>query len=110
MDKLVEIGFLYEFYGELLTKRQSAIIEAFYFQDFSLNEIAENLNISKQAVYDTMQRAEKNLYEMEEVLHLLQNYREKEYCVDEIRKLLIPLKNDQNTVIIERINTLLSSL
>ena len=56
MDKLLEIGILYEFYGALLNKKQATVIEGFYLEDYSLNEIADNIGVSKQAVFETLQR------------------------------------------------------
>lgn len=71
MEKTVEIGSLFEIYGLLLTKKQQAIVEAYYDEDLSLTEIADNLEISKQAVSDQLRRATGKLYVYEHQLRLL---------------------------------------
>lgn len=71
MDKNVEIGLLLDFYGNFLTDRQREIIELYYEENLSFTEIAENLEISKQAVSDAVKRAEKILYDTEEKMGLL---------------------------------------
>ena len=48
MEKFVERTLLYDFYGELLTKRQQQIYESVVLEDYSLSEVAEELNISRQ--------------------------------------------------------------
>ena len=41
MEKFVEQTLLYDFYGELLTKRQQEIYENVVLEDYSLSEVAE---------------------------------------------------------------------
>ena len=48
MEQIVEQGMLYDFYGPLLTKHQQEVYELVVYQNLSLNEIAEQKNISKQ--------------------------------------------------------------
>ena len=57
---------LYDYYGELLTKRQRECFELRYNQDLSLGEIGEELGISRQGVYDNLSRTEALLQRMEE--------------------------------------------
>ena len=71
MDKNVEIGLLLDFYGNFLTDRQREIIELYYEENLSFTEIAENLEISKQAVSHAVKRSEKILYDTEEKMGLL---------------------------------------
>ena len=65
MDAL-EMTLLYDYYGELLTERQRMCIDLRHNQDLSLAEIAEELNVSRQGVYDNLSRAEALLKNMEE--------------------------------------------
>lgn len=74
VEKLVEIGILFDFYGKLLTDRQYSVVELYYIYDFSLAEIGEELNISRQAVYDTLKRSEQKLYEYEDILGLIEKF------------------------------------
>lgn len=74
MDKNVEICLLLDFYGKLLTDRQREIMTLYYEDNLSLTEVAEELNISKQGVSDSLKRSEKILYETEEKLQLLKQH------------------------------------
>lgn len=65
MDAL-EMTLLFDYYGELLTQRQKQCFDLRYNQDLSLGEIAEELQVSRQGVYDNLSRAEALLKNMEE--------------------------------------------
>ena len=56
MEKIVEQGLLYDFYGELLTEHQRKIYEDAVYNDLSLSEIAEMQGISRQGVHDLIKR------------------------------------------------------
>ena len=84
IEKTVELGFLFDFYGKLLSKRQYSIIELFYIHDLSLTEIGEEIDITRQAVYDTLKRGEKKLYKYEEALGLVEKFKRKEGNIQEI--------------------------
>ena len=74
MEKLVEQGLLYDFYGELLTKHQREIYEDAVYQDMSLSEIAEEHGISRQGVHDLIKRCDKLLLGYEDKLHLVERF------------------------------------
>jgi len=65
MDAL-EMTLLFDYYGELLTERQRMCIDLRHNQDLSLAEIAEELHVSRQGVFDNLSRAEAMLRNMEE--------------------------------------------
>lgn len=65
MDAL-EMTLLFDYYGELLTQRQRDCLDMRYNQDMSLGEIAQELGVSRQGVYDNLSRAENLLRNMEE--------------------------------------------
>ena len=65
MDAL-EMTLLFDYYGDLLTERQRLCFDMRYNQDLSLGEIAQELNVSRQGVYDNLNRAEALLKNMEE--------------------------------------------
>ncbi len=65
MDAL-EMTLLFDYYGELLTERQRMCFDLYHNQDLSLAEIAQELNVSRQGVYDNLSRAEASLRNMEE--------------------------------------------
>ncbi len=70
LERTLRVNQLLSYYGELLTKKQQAMMKAYYEEDFSLAEIAEDHKISRQAVYDNLKRAEKALEEFEAKLQL----------------------------------------
>lgn len=65
---------MYDFYGKTLTEKQREIIDLYYFKDLSLSEIGENLKISRQAVYDNLKRAERQLRQLEQQLGLVERF------------------------------------
>ncbi len=71
MDKITMITLMYDFYGQLLTERQQKFVELYYGNDYSLGEIAENYGVSRQAVHDTLKRAENILRNYENKLGLV---------------------------------------
>ena len=74
MEKIVEQGLLYDFYGELLTDHQRHVYEDVVFNDMSLSEIAEEQGISRQGVHDMIKRCNKTLEGYEEKLHLVEKF------------------------------------
>lgn len=68
MEKNVEISMLWQIYGKLLTEKQYKYIDYYYNTDLSLSEIAENENITRQAVRDIIKKGERKLFEYEEKL------------------------------------------
>ena len=74
MEKIVEQGLLYDFYGELLTEHQRQVYEARVFDNLSLSEIAQDFDISRQGVHDLVKRCDKILQDYEEKLHLLAKF------------------------------------
>ena len=81
---------IFEYYNKLLTENQAYVFEQYYFLDISLNEIAEQINVSKQAVKDTLDKAITNLLKYENILRLAEKYSK----FEEIKKLksLMPIE------------------
>ena len=87
MEKFVEQGYLYDFYGELLTDHQKEVYEQFVLEDLSLGEIAREEGISRQGVHDLVKRCSQTLKGYEEKLHLVEKFvsiREKVKQIDEL--------------------------
>ena len=84
LEKVVKIGMLFDFYGNLLTDKQQNYFSMYYLQDFSLKEIAEQFKVSRQSVHDILKRTEQVLNDYEEKLGLLKNFTEEEDLVLEI--------------------------
>ena len=87
MEKIVEQGFLYDFYGELLTEHQKKIYEDVVYNDYSLTEIARENGISRQGVHDLVRRCNHILLEYENKLHLVEQIMKVKENVSQIEKL-----------------------
>lgn len=80
----LEMTLLFDYYGDLLTERQRSCVDMRYNQDLSLSEIAEELGVSRQGVYDNLSRAEALLRNMEEKTGCVQRAMETRKAVREI--------------------------
>ena len=56
MEKTVQISILLQIYGKLLTEKQYQMLDDYYNNDLSLSEIAENAQITRQAVRDNLKK------------------------------------------------------
>ena len=70
----VYLSNLYDFYGDLLKDNQKTAFEAYMLEDLSLSEIAGDLQISRQGVYDLVKRACRQLKGFEEKIHLVERF------------------------------------
>lgn len=106
IQKFLEINLLYDFYGKLLTKRQSEFIELYYNHDLSLGEIAEQYSISRQGVYDILKRAEKILENYEKKLGLVEKFQLQKQKLSKLYKMLVKLQNviEEKEKALEEIN------
>ncbi len=67
----VELTNLFDIYESLLTEREKEIFKYYYFEDLSLSEIGENLNITRTGVFNTLKKVEEKLSQYEESLKLM---------------------------------------
>ena len=84
IDEFARNGSLLELYGKLLTAKQREILELYYLENWSLSEIAEYLKISRQGVYDILQRAVRQLNLYENKLGLLKRDEQRQKILTEI--------------------------
>ena len=73
MDKTIYLSNLFDYYGELLTDKQQAYFKDYYFNNLTLSEIAENENVSRNAVHKQVKEAENKLLHYENILKQYQN-------------------------------------
>lgn len=110
IEKYINQGTLYDFYGRLLTVHQQRIYEDVVFNDFSLSEIAENEGISRQGVSDLIKRCNKSLVSYEEKLGLIKKFDETKSYVKEIQRIVGIYQNIKDEKLIIEINELLSKI
>ena len=96
MEKNVEISILCDLYGNLLTQRQKEIIEDYYNNDLSLSEIAENNDITRQAVRDIIKKGEKKLFEYEEKLQFMKRMSNQEEMLKKVLSELAKIQKDSS--------------
>ena len=83
IDEVTKQSLLYDFYGELLTKRQRDGDGALYHEEnLSLSEIAEEFSISRQGVHDALKNAEKSLISYENKLGLVGKFMKSSEAVE----------------------------
>ena len=95
MEKLLQVTYLYDFYGQLLTPKQEMIIRKYYLEDLSLSEIASQEEVSRQSIHDTIKQGEKKLTAYEEKLGLVKRFKEQE---SELEFLINKMKNIQTSI------------
>ena len=110
IEKYINQGILYDFYGKLLTVHQQKIYEDVVFNDLSLSEIAENEGISRQGVSDLIKRCNKALVSYEEKLGLIKKFDETKSYVKKIQRIVGIYQNIKDEKLITEINELLSKI
>ena len=90
---------LLDYYGELLTRHQVNILSEYYNEDLSMNEIADNLMISKSAVQDLIKRSLVQMNDYENKLKLIE--KDKKF-----NKILDEMKSENNELLNSYINKL----
>ena len=84
IDDITQASLLYDFYGQLLPKRQRQVTELNHEENLSLSEIAEEFGISRQGVHDALKNGEKALNEYEEKLGLVEKFQRSSDAVKRI--------------------------
>ena len=93
-EKDLTIGFLLDFYGEVLTERRRTVLEYYYNDDLSLAEIAQEIGISRQGVRDLIKKAEEELYFYETKLGLAERFRRTRRRAEHLMELLQASETD----------------
>ena len=106
IEKYINQGILYDFYGKLLTQHQQRIYEDVVFNDLSLSEIAEDEGISRQGVSDLIKRCNKSLVSYEEKLGLIKKFDETKSYVKEIQRIVKIYQETKNEELISKIEEL----
>ena len=81
MEETLYITSLYEYYKELLTDNEKNYVEDYYYENLTMEEIADNKGVSKNAISKTLKEVKNKLNDYESKLNLKSNY-------DTIKKIL----------------------
>ena len=76
--KTLRMNYLFDFYQSLLTQKQRNYLELFYLQDYSLSEIADTFEVSRQAVYDNIRRTVDLVEDYESKLGLYRRFEKRQ--------------------------------
>ncbi len=107
MEEKVKISMLCQLYGKLLTEKQFEFLNDYYNNDLSLSEIAENYNITRQAVRDIIKKGEKKLFEYEEKLLFMKKIVNQE---KQIQRILSEITKIEDTSTDKQIESILNSI
>ena len=88
LEKHDRIIILKDFYGPLLTEKQQTVLNLYYENDWSLSEIGEYFNITRQGVFDLLKRAEKLLDDYEQHLQLADKFGVSQHQLEQVHALL----------------------
>jgi len=113
LKKTIKITMLFDFYGSLLTEKQQKIIKNYFYDDLSLAEIADNIGISRQGVYDHLHRSEESLEDYEDNLGLLKKYNKIRANINDLEDMMTAkgiLAKDQNQDLRKKLESIKSIL
>lgn len=104
LEKTLRANRLFDFYGALLTEKQRELFRLYYREDWSLSEVAETTEISRQAVHDGLERSMERLREYEEKLSLIETFEERRRTLRDIKLQLEA--EDVDSSIVDRLDSL----
>lgn len=84
MDERTKLIILYDYYEKLLNENQRDIFQDYYFDNLSLNEIAENNFVSKNAIFKQLKSIEEKLIDYEEKLQFNKKFSKLEKLINKI--------------------------
>ncbi len=94
MDNVLKYTKLFDYYGNLLTEKEQIYFKDYYFENLSLSEIAQNYNISRNAVHKQIKSCEIKLEQYEEKLGIIKRD-------EKIKKDLEKIKDERVSKILE---------
>ena len=97
-EKNIEISYLLDYYGDVLTDKQKDAIDLYYNEDLSLAEIAEHVGITRQGVRDAIKRGEEIILELEEKLGFMRKLTEFREAFEIINECANNVKYSKNNV------------
>ena len=84
--KRQHMNLLFDFYGSLLTQKQADCFTLRYIDDYSLTEVAQELDISPQAVVDFLKRGVDSMERYEKHLALVRKHQERHRLASQLIK------------------------
>jgi predicted DNA-binding protein YlxM (UPF0122 family) len=98
-QKSLEIGYLLDFYGEMLNERRRTVLDMYYNEDMSLSEIADALGITRQGARDLIKKAGDELLLFEEKLGMAKKFRLLCECTDRAEAIITAKPDDTSSLL-----------
>ena len=92
LEKKTYYNNLYDMYKKLLTEKQRTYFEKYYFEDYSLAEIASSYDVSRNAVFDQLKKTYSLLEKYEEKLNLHQKANMRFKAIDDYQRKAISIQ------------------
>lgn len=93
MEEVIYYNELYDLYGKLLTEKQREYFENYYFNNLSLSEMADNYNVSRNAIHK----------QLKIVIEKLEDYEDKLKLNSKLKNLEVVVKNINDKKVREEI-------
>lgn len=103
LERTMRMNYLYDFYHALLTDKQRKYIELYYLEDYALSEIAETLEVTRQAVYDNLKRSKDSLEQYEMSLGMYQAFEARTKIIEQLKD---KVSDGETLVLIEQLEKL----
>ena len=103
----LEMILLFDYYGGMLTDKQRDCFDMRYNQDLSLGEIGQVLGVSRQGVYDNLNRTEALLRKMEENIGCVSRDLERRKALQVILEAAEQLRENSDSTVSSLAQTLL---
>lgn len=110
IEKVARLSLLVDFYGQLLTDKQRQAMELHYGEDLSLGEIAESLEISRQAVHDLVKRSTNILEDYEASLGLVAKHLRTQQELNQARQYLRQYRQNRDDSLLDQAEKLLGEV
>ena len=85
-EKNMRLAYLFDFYIDMFDEHSQQIMSAYYEDDLSLAEIAENIGISRQGVRHVIKKCEEQRINLEDKLSLVKKH---EATMDAVERLVM---------------------
>lgn len=106
LERTNRINMLFDFYGPLLTGKQQSILSLYYQDNFSLGEIAAEFEVSRQAIYEHLKRAEQALADYESKLGLAEQYARRSSLAVQLEQLIRRQQGEEQQAMLDILSRL----
>lgn len=86
LERKEQLNQLFDVYHKLLTDKQVQYFKYYYQDDYSLQEIADLANVSRNAIFDQLKKVETHLFSYEEKLELLLSKQKRLKIIDQLEQ------------------------